>query len=259
MAYVTASTLEKIDKIVQPIRKRGLEIISGVDNCKTVADIGCGIGTMSLQLSRALGPHCKIIGLDIDEDMVRGAIARSKNSNSDSLPSFLHGDAQHIPLVSAAVDVCWCERVLQHLGNPIAAINEMIRIIKPGGRLVIAESDWHSLSISYPTLSCERDFVESLSHLLQSPSIGRDLYGILNAIGLSHISVEAYPMVWTNAQDFLETSLAFPDLAESIHRATGKNFERVVEKLSAARNSSGFFSMANIVIVYGDVPLKWSQ
>lgn len=254
MAYIEPKSLRLIDKIVRPIRTRGLELISCVDNCEKIADIGCGIGTMAIELSKKLGCQSIIVGIDNDEGMIRQAIATAKSQKLEIEPSFAWGDAMNIPLPNSSVNVTWSERMLQHLINPIGAVKEMIRITKPGGLVIIAESDWHSLSITYSDLSRERDFVASLATLIQSPSIARELYGVLGSLGLNNVRIEAFPMVWTDPRDFINTSLSFPDLAGSLHRTTGKDFSSFLESLSFSKNSQSFCSFANLILAHGTIP-----
>jgi len=104
-----------------------------------VADIGTGTGGMLPQLAEFAE---SIVAVDISKEMLRRARARAKSLDLHNV-EFLKADLQSLPIPSASVDAAFATLVLHHAPNPRAALQEMGRILKPGGSLVIVDLDEH--------------------------------------------------------------------------------------------------------------------
>lgn len=105
-----------------------------------LVDVGCGTGEMARLLAGMVGPTGSMIGIESSETML--GEARRRNGNR-ALPIELRlGDAYELDLDDASVDGAYCERVFQHLGQPARAMAELVRITKPGGRIVVVDTDW---------------------------------------------------------------------------------------------------------------------
>ena len=103
----------------------------------TVADLGCGTGTM---LS-SLAPHVKhVIGVDASEEMLAAARARLSGVGNVDLR---RGSLESLPIETASVDAVTMMLVLHHLASPGAAIAEAARILRPGGRLLVVDMAPH--------------------------------------------------------------------------------------------------------------------
>jgi SAM-dependent methyltransferase len=103
-----------------------------------VLDIGSGSGTDALICASLVGPNGRIFGLDMTAEMrtkLQGAAAAAGVVNIE----ILEGDAEAIPLPDASVDVVTSNGVLNLVPNKARAIAEIQRVLKPGGRLQIAD------------------------------------------------------------------------------------------------------------------------
>jgi ubiquinone/menaquinone biosynthesis C-methylase UbiE len=103
----------------------------------TAADVGAGTGFMAAGLAELVQ---KVYVLDGSPAMLE--VAR-KNLSAFSNVEYHTADAQALPLPDGSVDVAFANMYLHHCPNPLAAIREMVRILKPGGRLVITDMDAH--------------------------------------------------------------------------------------------------------------------
>ena len=81
-----------------------------------------------------------MLGVDVAEDVVAEA-ARSARQRCGNV-SFARGDAYGIDAAAGSFDVVHAHQVLQHLGDPIAALREMRRVLRPGGLLAVRDSDY---------------------------------------------------------------------------------------------------------------------
>jgi arsenite methyltransferase len=105
---------------------------------ETVADLGCGSGTDLLLAARAVGFGGWAIGIDVNESM-RERAERGARRGGFSQVSIRYGDLTDIPLRSHSVDVVQCNSVLYLVPEKDRAIAEIARILRPGGRLHLAD------------------------------------------------------------------------------------------------------------------------
>jgi SAM-dependent methyltransferase len=103
----------------------------------SVLDVGCGPGTITLDLARLVAPG-KTIGLDRSAEVV--ARARADAGGTDA--GWIAGDVYALPFPDASFDVVHAHQVLQHLGKPVAALKEMRRVLRPGGLLAARDGDY---------------------------------------------------------------------------------------------------------------------
>ena len=112
------------------------ELTPGLD----LLDLGCGPGTITLDLAALVAPG-RVVGLDAAADVIEQAEAR-RNETGAANVSFATGDAYALDLDDASFDVLHAHQVLQHLTDPVAALREMHRVLKPGGLLAVRDSDY---------------------------------------------------------------------------------------------------------------------
>jgi len=97
-------------------------------------DAGCGTGFLSLELA-ARGHH--VIGVDFAPSMI--ARAERKAAERGLAVRFERGDAEQLPFATASFDLVISRHVLWTLPHPEAAIDEWVRVLRPGGRLVVVD------------------------------------------------------------------------------------------------------------------------
>ena len=96
-------------------------------------DVGSGPGSITASLARAAGPDGLALGVDISEAMLDRAVRNEAGPHV----GFLRADAQRLPLRDETVDAVVSIAVLQLIPNPSAALAEMARVLRPGGRLAV--------------------------------------------------------------------------------------------------------------------------
>ena len=130
----------------------------------SLADIGCGLGHWSRLLYPYLRPPARLAGVDLEPRWVAEVSEKFHRAFPDVAPeliSFHQADAARLPLPDASFDVVTCQTVLMHLADPLAALKEMLRILRPGGLLVCVEPNnfWNLVAFSSLT---EDEPVETL-------------------------------------------------------------------------------------------------
>ncbi|WP_413467138.1 methyltransferase domain-containing protein [Mycolicibacterium sp. 120270] len=99
----------------------------------TALDVGSGPGNVTASLARAAGPDGLALGVDISEPMLARAVKAEAGPNV----GFLRADAQRLPFRDETFDAVTSLAVLQLIPDPQAALSEIARVLKPGGRVAI--------------------------------------------------------------------------------------------------------------------------
>lgn len=115
-----------------------------LNNDHNILDIGCGPGTLTVDLARQV-PHGKVTGVDAAEIVIEDARLHAIDEGVKNV-EFLQANAYSLPFSDASFDVVHAHQVLQHLSDPVAAIREMLRVVKPGGYIAVRESDYAAMS-----------------------------------------------------------------------------------------------------------------
>ena len=134
----TAAERTAWDRIFQLVVPRGRTL--------EVLDVGCGTGFLTFELA-ALG-H-RVIGIDFAVAML-GEAARKATKRNVSV-RFQQADAEALPFASRSFDLVISRHLLWTLADPEAAINEWIRIIRPGGRLVVVDGQFDPTTAPPPS------------------------------------------------------------------------------------------------------------
>jgi arsenite methyltransferase len=104
-----------------------------------VLDVGSGGGIDSILAARRVGPEGRVIGLDVLEQMCARARAHATEAGVDGWTEFRRGEMEDIPLPDASVDVVISNGVLNLSARKSRALAEIIRVLRPGGRISLAD------------------------------------------------------------------------------------------------------------------------
>ena len=102
-----------------------------------VLDVACGTGLVSFAAANAVGPAGDVLGVDLSGGMVDAARQRAQQRGVSNA-AFVRMDAERLALPDASFDVVLCALGLMYMPEPEQALREMRRVLRPGGRLVVA-------------------------------------------------------------------------------------------------------------------------
>lgn len=145
-----------------------VRFIGDVDG-KTVADIGCEEG----HLAAMLLPRCeKLYCIDIDAGMLDAA---ARVAGGGDGVEFIQSDVRDIRLPDDSLDVCVAAEVLEHLPAPEEGVSELVRVTKPGGRIVI----------SVPN----EKLLQNIKRLIAAAGMRRSLGRLSSGLAVGHVQV----------------------------------------------------------------------
>ncbi len=102
-----------------------------------VLDVACGTGLVALGAARAVGPQGRVVGTDISDQMVEAARRHAEGQGLSHI-SCIRMDAENLALRDGSFDVALCALGLMYVPDPLRAVREMRRVLRPGGRLGLA-------------------------------------------------------------------------------------------------------------------------
>jgi ubiquinone/menaquinone biosynthesis C-methylase UbiE len=123
------------------------------ERVQDVLDVGCGVGHWGQLLARVLPNGARVQGVDRDPVWIEKAAARATSNGLGDRFNYQVGVAEKLPFADASFDLVTCQTVLIHTPDPGVAINEMIRVARPGGLILAAEPNNVAGSLIFDSLS----------------------------------------------------------------------------------------------------------
>jgi SAM-dependent methyltransferase len=250
--YVAPNYLTTTAELAEHCKQRSYELMH-LQSGQRVLDVGCGIGIDVIELAARVATSGAVVGLDADSDMVQQAaqqLALAGIQNAIVATASAHA----LPFVTGHFDAVRSERMLQHLDDPRSALEEMVRVTRVGGRVVLLDTDWGSLSMHMPDTDLERRLVAfKAGHALRNGYSGRRLFQLMKAAQLHTLSLEVLPIHTTDSAT-ARHACALDDLCAHALRAGAATAREIEAFHSAMRDmdaAGGFFASVNMVLVAG--------
>jgi ubiquinone/menaquinone biosynthesis C-methylase UbiE len=155
-------------------------------------DIGCGVGDEVRAVARLAGNTGKAVGLDNSQAMIAEATRRSEGSGLSV--EFVVGDAEHLEFASESFDGCRSERTFMYL-DAGKALDDMIRVTKPGGTVVVFDLDHEGISIDSSRPALTRKLIQFLSDNHRNGIVGRHLRRLFQERGLADVTFKPHSLI----------------------------------------------------------------
>ena len=160
-----------------------------------ILDVGCGPGFYVAELLEAVGPAGSVVGIDVSPPML--AIAARRTEAHPNVV-FHEGDATSLPVESEDFDAALSVQVLEYVNNPPAALAEIHRALRPGGRVVLWDVDWTTLSWHSADPERMQRALSAWDEHLAHPALPRTLAGDLRRAGFEDVRVEGHVFATTD-------------------------------------------------------------
>ena len=149
-------------------------------------DCGCGVGSITLDLAELVAPG-KVIGVDMDEGQLEIARANAKERGLTNV-TFEQGSVYELRFDSGTFDAVLAHTLLYHLSDPLRALKELRRVIKPSGIAAVSDDDFNSVTIS-PAHPFAKRIIEIMKNVIQfnggSPFYSPHLRGLMLEAGFT--------------------------------------------------------------------------
>lgn len=251
--YVDTEYLRVLGNLSNHIKQRSY-VLMQIQPGHKVLDLGCGPGTDTIPLAPLVGVNGQVIGADYDEAMIAEAEQRAEQAGVNTWVRHKRVDAMSLPFEADYFDSCRSERLFLHLPNPAQALSEMNRVTKPGGWVVVLDTDWSSFS----TDSDETDIERRLARFLAESSLhngysGRKLYRLFKQQSLTDISFEVFPFAISDYALARQISQAERIEQEALKAGvlTAKELEIWQDSLKQADSEGVYFCSVNLMMLAG--------
>src|SRR5262249_22306465 len=102
--------------------------------------VGCGVGFYALWLAEAIGPDGRVVGIEPTEERAEAAAKLVGGRLDGRRLEFRQGDGTALAMEDSSFDWLWCGDVLHHIIDTGGALREFRRVLRPGGRVIVKES-----------------------------------------------------------------------------------------------------------------------
>jgi ubiquinone/menaquinone biosynthesis C-methylase UbiE len=167
-----------------------------------VLDMPCGDGAYTVLLAEKVGSSGSVVGVDLSASYLALARACADQSADGARTRFQTGDIAALPFDDNTFDLIWCAQSMHSLPDPIDALRELRRVVRPGGTIAVFENDTlHQMLLPWPAeleLVVRQAQLRSLAALAPATAkffIGRDLCSRFAAAGLKNIIVTPYTSI----------------------------------------------------------------
>jgi SAM-dependent methyltransferase len=231
-----------------------------------ILDVGCGEGLAELSIGRLQISQVRLTGIELVPAKV--AQARQVMAAHNQRASFAAADAGRLPFIGQAFDSIFCVAVLQHIGDVAAAVSELARVVRKGGRVVAVEPDngaryfYSSAAAGELAFTAVRRLFAALAESRgesTDPAVGPKLPALFAANGLEPLDVRLFPVshaqlgrpdqgIWVNRRGAIDRVAA--DVRDARLRAYADESLAALSayETEAKRLGTGFVEIQNTTL-----------
>ena len=203
-AWIDVLDRVRAEPLYAAYKRRTLELLDPRAGC-TYLEVGMGTGADALACAELFG--VRVVGVDASQVMVREAARRG-------LADGVVADAHSLPFEPESFDGAWADRTFQHLAEPVKALGEMVRVVRPGGRVVVVDPDYGMQAVDVPDRELADRVLRFRAGRLRNGRLAHHMARLFVQAGLTDVAVEVVPIVLRDPAA-LDNSLGLRDWASS--------------------------------------------
>lgn len=177
--------LERLNDLLNGGSLRELRVVRG----ERVVDFGAGLAQLTRAMARAAAPGGRVIGIERSGEQIARARELARTEGEEELVELRRGDVLAPPLGAeewGSFDLAHARFVLEHVADPLAVVRQMVRAVRIGGRIVLADDDHDVLRLwpEPPGFGALWEAYIRVIHLNRNdPFVGRRLVTLLHLAG----------------------------------------------------------------------------
>ncbi|KMQ52715.1 hypothetical protein CHISP_0484 [Chitinispirillum alkaliphilum] len=251
--FVNSNYLHNISDFFLNLKKRSYELMNFRKGAKLL-DVGCGPGIDTISLADCKAQPDFVAGIDFDREMVTEAHCNARKLSLKTSLLYAQAVSQNLPFKSDSFDAVRSERMLQHHPSPQKAVNEMVRVCRKEGTVVIIDCDHSSLSINTNLTETEWKLRRFRTDYLPNGYAGRALYGQLHDAGVSNIAIELHPAYVFSFQQYRALTRMEKIELEALQNGVIDKRELEAYNIDLMRRESegSFMAYMVMMVVYGE-------
>lgn len=213
-----------------------------------IIDIGCNTGDAERLLLREYPKIGKVVGVENDQKRYECALAKWERDGKPAQFELKLADAQGLPFPDNHFDRVLCVETLEWVRKPRLALQEMRRVLKPGGSAVVIHSDFDTQVFNCTDKRLCRKIVNAFADPGPNGQIGRELYGLCKNAGFQTVQPTVYPLINT---EWIPNSYAYKvahmmgDWLTKKSLVPKDELERWIADLAAQYSGGSFFYSIN--------------
>ena len=174
----------------------------GIAEGERVLDVGCGSGVVTREIARRVGPRGRAVGLDPSPALLTVARELAQEAGLGDRIEFREGSALQLPFPDRSFDAALCVTVLSHVPGGEAAIPELARVLRPGGRVGVFDLDTDMTAFTHSDRVLTRRIVAASSDALAVDGWLARRPSLFEQAGLEDVRVRGFFPLETDPRSF---------------------------------------------------------
>lgn len=237
--------------------RQQLELV-GLKPGMTVLDAAGGTGAVARTMAKLVGPHGRVTVLDRSEERLRFGEAKAAELGLGNI-SFACHDLLGEPLLRDHFDLAWCRFAFEYLGDPVAALRNLVQYVRVGGKIVVGDLDGNGVT-QYPTNPIVQQGIELVLRSVEGlfdPFVGRKLVSYFHAAEVRIDAVHVQPYhVYAGRVDDADLDNWRSKLAQLRARcapsfAQESDYDRFATEFLRHLVAPGVFTYSTLILVEG--------
>jgi arsenite methyltransferase len=214
-----AVRLESVYRTRDILRRRGLvrEALAASPG-ERILDVGCGPGFYVAELLGEIGETGAVVGVDVSAPMLAVAARRVEGHPN---VAFYEADATALPVEDESFDAAFSVQVIEYVPDADRALAELHRALRPGGRAVVWDVDWTTISWHSSDPSAMEHALRAWDEHLAHPALPRTLAARLRAAGFEDVTAEGHVFATNELVDDAYVGAIFPLIEEFVAERGG--------------------------------------
>lgn len=219
----------------------------GIDRAGTVLDVGCGTGVVARTIARRPAFKGHVTGIDLSPSLIHAAQRLGQTEGLAAKIDFRAGDSQSLKLPDAAFDAVIAHTLISHVDDPQAVIEELARVVKPGGMIGIFDGDYASITFGTDDPARGRAMDEAIiAAIVTNPRVMREMPQRLRDAKVDLVSSWSYVLAEVGAADFWKPGIqSFMKLLPKAGAATESEAVAWAEEVLHRSDRGVFFGACN--------------